>query len=73
MFNIKFLILIYGILYRIKVLILDQFIEVTEKTISCDGGEGSAGHPKVYFSMENNYKVLCPYCSREFVLVETPK
>jgi len=43
-------------------------IEVTEHRISCDGGGGALGHPKVYLDMGQDTSVCCKYCGRVFVL-----
>jgi len=45
-----------------------EIIEVTERRVSCDGGGGALGHPKVYLNMGNDDFVECPYCDRRFVL-----
>ncbi len=45
-------------------------IEVKTKRVTCDGGGGSLGHPKVYLEMGNVSDIKCPYCSRHYVLVE---
>ncbi len=34
---------------------------------ACDGGDGAYGHPKVYLRIAEK-QVVCPYCSRLFVL-----
>ena len=44
----------------------DETIEVEQMTVSCDGGGGALGHPNVYLHLD----VVCPYCSRRFVLKE---
>ena len=41
--------------------------QVTSRDVSCDGGEGVWGHPKVYLRIVHD-RVGCPYCSRQFVL-----
>ncbi len=38
--------------------------------VSCEGGKGALGHPKVYLDMGENKEITCPYCSRHFVLKE---
>ena len=43
-------------------------IEVTSEVVACDGG--SLGHPKVFLNMEGKGHIVCPYCSRDFVLAE---
>lgn len=35
--------------------------------ISCDGGGGALGHPKVYYSFDGQDRVECGYCDRLFV------
>ena len=45
----------------------DEIIEVTTTTIGCDGG-GVLGHPTVYLKIGDAGEVICPYCSRHFVL-----
>lgn len=45
-----------------------EIIEVSERSVSCDGGGGALGHPKVYLSMGDGDFVECPYCDRRFVL-----
>ena len=43
---------------------------VTAETseVSCDGGEGALGHPRVYLHMGADGTLDCPYCGRHFVL-----
>ena len=46
-----------------------ETINVTSRTVACDGGDGSIGHPRVYLTIaEDESKVVCPYCSRSYVL-----
>lgn len=45
-----------------------EIVEVEKEEVSCDGGKGSLGHPKVYLNMEGKGKIDCPYCGRQFVL-----
>ena len=47
-----------------------ELIEVETKRIACDGGGGTLGHPKIYLEMGAASEVVCPYCSRRFVLKE---
>jgi uncharacterized Zn-finger protein len=42
-------------------------VEVTTRTVSCDGDDGADGHPKVYLRIVHEH-IACPYCSRRFVL-----
>lgn len=48
----------------------EESIEVTTKRVACDGGGGALGHPKVYLEMGTASEVICPYCSRRFILAE---
>ena len=45
---------------------------VTEETrVSCDGGGGPLGHPRVWYTLSNKERhVDCLYCGRRFVLKE---
>jgi uncharacterized Zn-finger protein len=45
-----------------------EVIEVTGRRVSCDGGGGALGHPKVYYDMGEDDFVECLYCDRRFVL-----
>ena len=36
------------------------------ETICCDGGQDGLGHPAVYYSFNNENKIVCSYCSRIF-------
>ena len=49
-----------------------ETIEVADRRVSCDGGGGVLGHPKVYLNMGGDTFVECPYCDRRFVLVQIP-
>lgn len=44
-----------------------ETIQVSERTVACDGGDGALGHPRVFLFIEG-HSVLCPYCSRLYVL-----
>lgn len=49
----------------------DEAIEVEAMTVACDGGNGPLGHPNVYLHLdEDALDVVCPYCSKRFVLKE---
>jgi uncharacterized Zn-finger protein len=43
-----------------------EIIESEDTTVACDGG-GALGHPRVYLTLVEG-RVMCPYCSRLFVL-----
>lgn len=34
--------------------------------ISCNGGDGALGHPKVWYSFDGVDEVTCGYCDRLF-------
>jgi len=49
-----------------------ESFEVETDTVGCDGG-GALGHPMVYLKIVPREdtpvrSVVCPYCSRQFVL-----
>ncbi len=46
-----------------------ETIAVTDRTVPCDGGGGALGHPRVFLRIVDR-DVVCPYCSRRFVLKE---
>ena len=43
---------------------------VNTTRVSCDGGGGALGHPKVYLQIGEENFVDCGYCDRRFVLSE---
>ena len=45
-------------------------IATDQTTVSCDGGGGALGHPRVFLHMEDG-RVECPYCGRLYVLMAT--
>ena len=45
-------------------------IEVNTSTVGCDGGGGDMGHPMVYLKIGDEGGIVCPYCSRHFVLAD---
>ncbi|MFC7048170.1 MULTISPECIES: zinc-finger domain-containing protein [Pseudomonadota] len=45
-----------------------EIIETDKKRVACNGGGGPLGHPQVFLEMGSKTSVLCPYCSREYVL-----
>ena len=49
-----------------------ETIEVEETTVSCDGGGGALGHPKIYLTLKDD-RAECGYCDRLFVLKEGVK
>lgn len=42
-------------------------VENDTDEVSCDGGGGALGHPKVWYSFEGQDQVECGYCDRLFV------
>jgi uncharacterized Zn-finger protein len=46
-------------------------ILVSGHRISCDGGGGALGHPKVWYEMGGGHEVECLYCGRVFVHADT--
>ena len=44
-----------------------EVIRVDARTIACDGGDGALGHPRVFLRIAAR-EVMCPYCSRLYVL-----
>ena len=46
-----------------------ETIRVNDRTVPCDGGDGALGHPRVFLRIVDR-QVMCPYCSRLYVLNE---
>lgn len=44
-----------------------EIIHVDRRTVACDGGDDALGHPRVFLSIAAT-EVMCPYCSRLYVL-----
>jgi uncharacterized Zn-finger protein len=44
-----------------------EILYVATTRISCDGGQGALGHPRVFLEMGEGDRVTCPYCDRLFV------
>ncbi|MCK5042304.1 MAG: zinc-finger domain-containing protein [Sphingomonadales bacterium] len=38
-----------------------------QATVSCDGGVGSLGHPRVYLSMDASGQASCTYCGKSYI------
>lgn len=48
-----------------------EVMEVNERKVHCDGGDGPLGHPRVFLKVdEETDQAVCPYCSRVFVYAE---
>jgi uncharacterized Zn-finger protein len=48
-----------------------EIVNTQTRSVSCDGGDGAYGHPKVYLRISPDLpeqQIVCPYCSRLFVL-----
>ena len=43
-----------------------ETIYVTDPVVACDGGK--LGHPMVYLNLSPRGEIVCPYCSRRYVL-----
>ena len=44
-----------------------ETITVHEHRVSCDGGGGAGGHPRVFMDMGLADHVECKYCGKKFV------
>jgi uncharacterized Zn-finger protein len=49
-----------------------EVIVVDGHRVSCDGGGGPLGHPKVYMELGDEDFVDCGYCDRRFVRRGSP-
>ena len=43
---------------------------VDQRRISCDGGGGALGHPRVWLTIGDDGFVECGYCDKRFELAE---
>ena len=50
----------------------DETFIVNTPSVACDGGGGPLGHPTVYLSFDESGEIMCPYCSRRFILAKNP-
>jgi uncharacterized Zn-finger protein len=48
-----------------------EAIVVESPAVACDGG-GTLGHPRVFLRIGPAGEIVCPYCSRRFVLADLP-
>ncbi len=46
-----------------------ETFHVGDRTVACDGGDGALGHPRVFLHIDDR-QVVCPYCSRVYILNE---
>ena len=42
-------------------------IHVDNRSVTCDGGGGALGHPRVFLAIDQSDQVDCPYCGLRFV------
>lgn len=47
---------------------VEEVVYTETRKVSCDGGKGALGHPLVYLDMTGKDEIMCPYCSKRFVL-----
>jgi len=46
-----------------------ETLQAKSSTVSCDGGGGALGHPRVYLNIKPQIgHIDCPYCGRRYVL-----
>ena len=48
----------------------EKAIYVESVSVTCDGGGGTRGHPNIYLDVGKKGEIVCPYCSRHFILSE---
>ena len=42
-------------------------VPANTETICCDGGEDSLGHPAVFYTFNNDEKIICGYCGKIYI------
>jgi len=48
-----------------------EIVTVTTSTVAGDGKDPPLGHPRVFLTFKpGSREIVCPYCSRVFVLAE---
>ncbi|KAM9386041.1 NADH dehydrogenase [ubiquinone] iron-sulfur protein 6, mitochondrial [Pholidichthys leucotaenia] len=53
--------------FAINLVAEEPVSEVGSRVVSCDGGGGALGHPKVYINLDKDTKVgTCGYCGLQF-------
>ena len=45
-------------------------VSLETETICCEGGEDGLGHPAVYYTFNNEDKIVCGYCGKIFIRKE---
>jgi uncharacterized Zn-finger protein len=49
-------------------------VTVSAASVACDGDVAKGlGHPRVFLDLTAEGKIVCPYCSRTYVLAEGAK
>ena len=49
-------------------------VTVSTAKVACDGDVANGlGHPRVFLDLTGEGKIVCPYCSRTYVLAEGAK
>ena len=43
-----------------------------DRVVSCDGGGGPLGHPKVFINLDKEGEHVCGYCGTRFFKKEQP-
>ncbi|XP_072303231.1 NADH dehydrogenase [ubiquinone] iron-sulfur protein 6, mitochondrial [Eucyclogobius newberryi] len=53
--------------FAINLVAEEEVTHVEDRVVSCDGGGGALGHPKVYINLDKDTKVgTCGYCGLQF-------
>ncbi|KAM9824809.1 NADH dehydrogenase [ubiquinone] iron-sulfur protein 6, mitochondrial [Neosynchiropus ocellatus] len=53
--------------FAIELVAEEPVTELHARVVSCDGGGGALGHPKVYINLDKDTKVgTCGYCGLQF-------
>ncbi|MBL0941671.1 MAG: zinc-finger domain-containing protein [Alphaproteobacteria bacterium] len=47
---------------------MTNILYVEQNQVSCEGTGISDGHPRIFLKLEPSNQVVCPYCSRQFIL-----
>jgi len=42
-------------------------VENKTETICCDGGQDGLGHPAVYYTFDDQNKIVCGYCGKTYI------
>jgi uncharacterized Zn-finger protein len=50
---------------------MNDTVETTTTEVMCDGNSDMGGHPRVYLNMGEKAEIVCPYCSRKFILINS--